>query len=90
MKAGGNHFRNLINSQGGRFDHPEHDEAEAALDAFWLKRGVKEQAYRSRLVDMGESVGMRQQTGVPRYFRDVSPPVTLLQLSNSALCVLQA
>jgi len=55
VKAGGNHFRNLINSQGGRFDHPEHDEAEAALDAFWLKRGVKEQAYRSRLVDMGES-----------------------------------
>jgi hypothetical protein len=56
-RAGGSHFDRLIKKQGGAYDSSlKQNEEEAALDAFWLSRGVKEEAYRSRLVGMGAAL----------------------------------
>lgn len=53
--AGGSHFEKLIKQQGTHYDS-KHDETEEALHVFWLSRGVKEEAYRSRLVGMGDTL----------------------------------
>ena len=51
--SGGHAFDRLVRDQNHAFDAPAYDEAEAALDAFWLARGVREEAYRARLVAQG-------------------------------------
>lgn len=51
--TGGHAFDRLVRDQNHAFDAPAYDEAEAALDAFWLARGVREEAYRARLVAQG-------------------------------------
>ena len=51
--SGGHAFDRLVRDQNHAFDAPAYDEAEAALDAFWLAMGVREEAYRARLVAQG-------------------------------------
>ena len=54
VRGGGGHaFDRLVRDQNHAFDAPVYDEAESALDAFWLARGVREEAYRARLVAQG-------------------------------------
>ena len=55
--SGGHAFDRLVRDQNHAFDAPAYDEAEAALDAFWLARGVREEAYRARLVAQGAPRG---------------------------------
>jgi hypothetical protein len=51
--GGGHAFDRLVKDQGGVYDAPDYDEHERALDQFWLARGVREEAYRARLVAQG-------------------------------------
>ena len=51
--GGGHAFDRLVFNQGGAYDAPDYSEAERALDAFWLEQGVREEAYRARLVALG-------------------------------------
>ena len=56
---GGSHFDKLIKEQGGQYNaSAKRDAEEAALHAFWLNRGVREEAYRQRLVGMGASAAV--------------------------------
>ena len=62
--GGGSHFDKLIRQQGGQYDSTrKYDETEAALHAFWLSRGVKEEEYRSRLVGMGANLASSVSAG---------------------------
>ena len=57
VRVGGSHFDRLVERQAGKYASPlREDETSAALDAFWASRGVREQAYRARLVNMGTSL----------------------------------
>ena len=67
--SGGHAFDRLVRDQNHAFDAPAYDEAEAALDAFWLARGVREEAYRARLVAQGAP---RDDTGRRDAHHDVS------------------
>ena len=65
-RGGGSNFDNLIKQQGTKYSPAStpRDEVDAALDAFWLGRGVKEEAYRARLIGMGASLASSVEAGV--------------------------
>lgn len=88
-RAGGSHFEKLIKQQGTHYDS-KHDETEEALHAFWLSRGVKEEAYRSRLVGMGDTLASSvsaRSCGEALSFRWLSTLSTFLFCFCVVLCV---